>query len=185
MAGNQSAISICSNALILLGADPISDFSGKDAGSVAAANLFEVTYTEVLQSYDWNFSMVQRTLNRSPESPLFDYANKFPLPADCLRVARVSDSNYDILEHAIHSNSSSVSIAYIALTDINKAPIYFTNALEYLMAAKLSIPVTGDIDKASLYSQLAEKAMRKARHLDSRQTPTKDIQSKPFIEVRN
>lgn len=184
MAGNQSAISICSNALVLLGAEPISDFTSNDAGTVSAANLFPNTYLEFLQGYDWNFAKVQRTLSRDPQIPLLDFKNKFALPADLLRVINTSERKYDIVGDYIYADSDSISLTYVAQVDINKAPIYFTNALEYFMASKLAIPVTGDLDKMSVYSQMASASLKKARHIDSRQTPAQDVVSKPFIEVR-
>lgn len=184
MAGNQSVVSICSNALIMLGAEPISDLSGADAGTVAASNLFENAYQNVLESYDWNFARKKVQLARKQAAPINTYDYAFSLPTDLLRLINADSSDYDIIGNELQSSSQSVYIEYVANTDINKAPYYFANALELMMASKLAIPVTGDIDKASLYMGLYERAIRKARHLDARQTPTKDIVSKPFIDAR-
>ena len=185
MAGNTSAVSVSSNALILLGAEPIQDFSGNDAGTVAASNLFNTTYQDLLQAYDWDFARKYRELARSAATPDSGYNYKFLLPSDCLRVISTSSYDYQIAGGEIHTNDSQLKIEYVASVEINLAPVYFVNALEYMMAGKLAIPVTGDIDKADIYTKLAMQMIRKARHLDARQTPTQDIISKPFIDVRN
>jgi hypothetical protein len=184
MNGNRTAVSICSNALIMLGAEPIANFEGEGACSVASANLFNPTYISLLQSYDWNFTRKQAQLNRLAEKPLMGYSYKFALPTDCLRIISVTATDYELIENTVYANQAEIYCDYVASIDVTKAPIYFTSALEYLLASKLAIPVTGDLNKADIYKRMTDEALKKARHLDSRQTPTRAIVSKPFIDAR-
>ena len=54
-----SAIQLASNALLLLGHDPISSFTESTAGAQIASNLYETTYESLLTQHRWRFASKQ------------------------------------------------------------------------------------------------------------------------------
>lgn len=184
MSGNQTEISIVSNALILIGAEPITSYEDSGDPGIVGKSLFHGAYHELLQSYDWDFARKVVSLSRLAGETLSGYSAKYQLPSDMLRMIDADSASYDILGSELHTNASTVQIEYVADVNVESAPIYFTNALEYTLAAKLAVPLTGDLNKSDYYSKIAISAQRKARHNDARQTPNLAIQSKPFLEAR-
>lgn len=184
MAGNSTEIRISSNALILLGDEPISDYNGAGAGSVSSSNLFRPTYISLLSSYPWGFARKYKKLARLSEAPIDGYQYKFALPPEMLRLVDCSSSRFDLMGGNLLSDEQEVTIDYVADVAVDLAPEYFSTALELLLAEKLAVPVTGDLDKASYYKREAGLYIKKARFLDSTQTPTIAPKS-PQMAIRN
>ena len=64
-----SDIDIASNALILIGDNPISSFTEPGAGATAAANLYPVTYEQLLSEHPWTFALKEQKLNQLSQQP--------------------------------------------------------------------------------------------------------------------
>jgi hypothetical protein len=84
-----SAVQICSNALLLLGDNPIDSFDVDNNRTRLVANLYESKRDKVLRSHPWNCATKRVTLSPSAEAPAFDWAYQFPLPSDWLRTLSV------------------------------------------------------------------------------------------------
>jgi len=180
-----SAVSISSNALLLLGGSTISSFTDDSTGSQIAALLYETTYHALLTETRWNFASRTDRLARhtlSPENSPWAY--KFQLPSDCLYVTKCTDPVYDILERCLYSNSFSVDIRLTFPVKEVNLPAYFVRAFEYKLASLFAIPLTGDINKADYYYKLAEAELKKARYNDASQRPPTAIQDSPYIAAR-
>ena len=181
-----SKIQIASNALILLGDEPISAFDGNGSGAVAAENLYDTSYSAILTSFRWNFATKKKQLSRLTESPQNEYKYQFQLPSDLLlMITTYPASTYRILGNKLYSNSQKVEIDYIYKIDEANFPHYFVKAFEYYLAMQLAIPVTEDLNKAQLMEQMYNKEVRKARYADGQSAPNAPIQDTPNIFVRN
>ena len=82
----QSAISLCSKALIKLGARPIVSFNENTAEAEVASQLYTSVRDAMLSAYPWRFATSQSELARLAENPKADYAYSYQLPNDFLRV---------------------------------------------------------------------------------------------------
>ena len=58
-----SSIDIASNALLLIGDNPISSFDDPGAGAKVAANLYPETKKRMLSEHPWSFALKQQRLN--------------------------------------------------------------------------------------------------------------------------
>ena len=79
-------ISICSNALLKIGAESITSFLDGTAEAEVAANLYPLIRDGLLASYPWSFAVGQKSLPRLAGVPLADYSYAYRLPNDFLRV---------------------------------------------------------------------------------------------------
>lgn len=84
-----SAISICSNALLMLGARPINDFAEDSDHAVLCANVYPTVRAALLRRHPWNVTMHSVALSPSVTPPVMDFAYRFPLPGDCLRIWQI------------------------------------------------------------------------------------------------
>ena len=76
--------SICSNALLMLGAQTVASTSDGTDRSTLAANLYESARDSVLRSHPWNCATKRVVLAPDSAAPAFGYAAQFALPSDFL-----------------------------------------------------------------------------------------------------
>ncbi len=175
---------ICSNALILLGEQSITSFVDGSVGSDVAGTLFASTYQTALTETRWHFAT--KTANLSPllEKPE-NYTAKYTIPSDSLVVNSCSSNPYEIFEEELYTNCNGViQVEYIFEPELDACPNYFTQALEYQLAAKFAIPISNDLAKADYFEQLSARQIAKARFLDASSRTNQGITSSPYVEAR-
>lgn len=186
MAGNASDIALASNAMLLLGGSTIASFTEESAEAQIAANLFEHSYRLLLATHRWRFAVKQERLARLTQTPekIFNYM--FQLPTDIIYLIRTIDSQrYEIYGDKLYSNSTDVTIEYVYNIESDKIPSHFAKAVEFYLASQFAIPLTGDTEKASYYTQQYEKALVKAKFIDSSARPNQTFVNNRYTDVRN
>lgn len=178
-----SKVEIASNAMVLIGANPISSFTEGTEGTVADA-LYESTYTSVLASFRWRFASKQAVLSKLVAAPLNTWQYQYQLPTDLLVVIKTEYlGNYEIFGDKLYSDSPSLSIDYIYRVPETLLPAYFVKALEFLLAAQFAVPITDNTQRATLYETLYEKQLARAKNTDSTQRPQVAIQDSPLTGI--
>ena len=168
-------IEIASNALILLGDQPIASFTDGDTGSMLAANLYETTYHAMLTETLWHFATRTEQLAKLVEKPTNGYSNKYQLPVDCLYVVKADTSHYEIYERELYANADSVQIEMVYPVDEVNLPSYFVKALEYNLASLFAIPLTGNASRGEFYRTLYEAELKRAKRADASQRPASQV----------
>jgi hypothetical protein len=138
-----SEVSICNEALDLLGAARITSLT-EDSTNARECN---ACYTEQrdreLERHPWNFARTRVVLAPNTTAPVFDFSYAFLLPVDCLRVLLPNDRNtldWSLENHngspAILTNDgTSINLKYIKqITDPNSMPPTFRGALAAMIA---------------------------------------------------
>lgn len=183
-----SSIDIASNALLLIGDNPISSFDDPGAGATAAANLYPETKKRMLSEHPWSFALKQQRLNRLSQVPdvLTNYNHAFQLPTDLIRIWNIQDhSNYTLIGNLLYSNSTQLLCTYIYNVDEVNLPPHFVKALEYSLASDFAISVTEDNTMAGLYEQKSINAINKAMAIDSQGRPQVSIVDSPLLGARH
>lgn len=184
MAGLATKIEIISNALILLGDNPLSSLTEDTTGAVLGANLYEQTYRAMLSSHRWRFAVKKLSLSKLSSKPNTGYSYAYSLPSDIVYLIKTDSRAYQIYGSEIHSNTNTLEIEYVFRVEEDKLPAYFIKAIEYNLAYQFAVPLTGDISKGEYYQRLYKSAIATARNLDSSQHPQETFQSSPYTEVR-
>jgi len=180
-----TAISMSSNALLLIGHNTINSFSDAGAGARAAANLYSVVYEDAITSYPWRFSMGKVALSKLVASPLNEWTNAFQLPADLLLTYRTYPrSAFEIYEDKLYSDQETMEIDYWFKPAETSLPPYFVKLMQYLLAAEFAISVTDNRTLADTFAQAAMKQTMVAQNRDAQGRTNNAIESAPFIEVR-
>ncbi|MAN64441.1 MAG: hypothetical protein CMI60_21120 [Parvibaculum sp.] len=180
-----TSISMCSNALLMIGHGTISSFTEGGSGAEVASNLYDSTFEALLTTHRWRFASAKSQLGQLTDTPLNDFDYAYSLPSGYLfAIKAYPDVFYEIYENNVYTNSSSIALDYIFKPDESRLPSYFVKTLEYDLASQFAIPVTGNRSLAEIYTIKFENQLKRSKYVDSQSRPQVGILDAPFIEVR-
>ena len=176
-----SAVSICSNALLMVGAQTINSFDGDLSDRQRlAANLYETVRDYVLSSHPWNTCIKRVQLNPDVGAPLYDYAQQYSLPVDFLRLMSVGEAgleaDYRIESSKILCDSIPLKLRYI-WKNTNEAtwtPL-LVMSVTLAMRAVLAYPITQSTSLEQLIDQAIAGTLKTARTIDSQDQPPETL----------
>ena len=195
----SSPVEISNSALALLGEDAIISFDDPRT----AARLLSVQYDAqrklLIRSYRWNFAMELAILAPEVDAPLFGFAYKFLLPADYLKVVGVYDANSQTAK--LNYTGSDVifkTVGRYIQTDVNPLYLYylkdisnpvemdaiFVEALAAQIAMKLAMPLTNDLGKFQLASNLFKDLIKAAKSASAIENTPEMIIASDWIDAR-
>lgn len=187
----NSAVDICSRALILIGADPITSFEDGTTEALVSVNLYEDVARASLVNARWRFSTNQSVLNRLTDAPTgrYDYAYQQADGTLMVHAVTVNDFpiEYQIYGDKIYADTSPTDVViadYTYRANEEDWPSYFTLAVEYALATLFATSIARDAGLASLMKQAGQEAMAKARSLDAQQQTTRKLVTSRFITDR-
>lgn len=204
MAGGNSALSICSDALLMLGAKPISSFTeGTDEASVCD-RLYPDIRDQALMVYPWSFSFKKTQLARLVTTPTNEYKYEYQMPADRLGAPRavynsagtrdIPITAYRIMGSKLLTNEEVIYVDYQYSVPESEMPVWFIQLLKYLTAAHIAYPITDQLDKADYWRVTAVGTpgennrggyMRTAMNIDGMNQPVNSIKDFSLTLVRN
>lgn len=191
-------VSISSNALLRLGADPINSFDEADnTGSNIerarlASNLWPSVRRAVLRGGTWNCATKRALLSPDATAPAFGYAYRFQRPTDWLRNVSLSPDPEQVVEfdfrvegNFILTNEAVVYLVYIYdNTNPNTYDATLVAALETGMSAALAYPVTKSTSLAEAIAGELKDLLRDARNLDAQDDPNETLGDFPLYRAR-
>ena len=187
----NTPLKICSRASILMGGSPISSFTDGTAEADVANALYEDIARTALTSTRWRFATKQAVLTRAVAAPTGRFDAKYQLPTDLLMLSAVTVNDYPLIYDTYgdqiycDANENDELVAdYVYRVNETYWPPYFTLAVEFQVAAMLSVSIARDATLGSMMDQQAERQMIKARRLDSQQQTTRKLQTSRFIAQR-
>jgi len=203
MATGDTDIRICSDALLMLGANPISSFTEGTDESNICDRLYPDIKIRTLTMYDWSFSFKKTQIARLVTTPTNEYKYEYQLPSDIIgRPNAVYDSSdvgapprreYRLMGDKLLTDYEKVYIDYQYNVPEYALPHYFVQLLKYEMAWHLAMPITDQAEKSEYWRTIAEGTpgengrggyMRQAMNIDSQGNPTNAIQDFSLINVR-
>lgn len=139
-----SEVEICSNALRMLGANPIIALTDASTEARLCNGLYAGTRDDLIAQHPWNFCKRRVALAQLVDVPAFEYAVQYELPADCIGILKTWPEyvQYKIEGRRILSHSGGMKLLYKArIEDPDLFPVYFVTVLEYYLAARLAYPL--------------------------------------------
>lgn len=186
---SATSVSICSNALLMLGAQTISSFDDGTDRATLAANLYESTRDAVLRSHTWNCAVKRVVLAPDAKAPAFDYSAQFTLPADFLRLLQVGEETEDV-DFKIESGKILASGTVLNLRYIWKNTTESTwdamlvKAMELHMAAAMAYSITMSAAKEELQLGKLERFMKQCRAVDGQDDPAQTLGDERLLNAR-
>lgn len=204
MASGDTDLKVCSDALLLLGAAPISSFNEGTDGANVCDRIYPDLKKSTLQSFPWSFSFKKVQLARTINTPVNQYKYEYQLPSDRLgTVRRVFNStavgagtytDWIIQGDKLLTNQETVVIDYQYLPTESEMPSYFIQLLKYMMAWHLADPITDQITKTQQWQITAIGSpsengrggyFRTAMVIDGQGNTTAAFEDFSLIAVRN
>lgn len=165
MASADSALSICSDALLLLGANPLSSFNEGTTAATVADRLYDDIKTTVLTQYPWSFTLKKVQLAQSTSTPLNEWAYAYQLPSDRIAAPRAvfysgavgvpTTTDFEIFGDKLYTDFPTIYIDYQYDPGEANYPKYFVQLLKYFMAWHFAEPVTDVTTKAQYWQTIA------------------------------
>lgn len=179
-------ISICSNALLKLGARAISSFDDGTDMATLCSNIYPEARDSLLRSHLWNFAVKRTNLAAEVTAPAYEYGFAHPLPADYIRLLSIED----ILDYALENNrilthETPIYVQYVFKnTDTATYDTLFVELLTQKMVAELAYAVTRSDSKAQSEMSKFAAMLKQARNVDAQEQPQPQFQSFPLVEAR-
>lgn len=171
-------VTICNLALAKLGESPI---TAPDPNGTPAQRLCYLFYhparREVLCAHAWSFASTLTTLETSEnEMAAAGYQAPHTLPADCLRVLRVSSPMWTLRGLTIYCPGPTIRVLYIRdEEDTTLFDSLFTEALATRLACKLCISLTGSSTaRKALTEEYRRLSLPEASHFNAVQSHSND-----------
>lgn len=183
-------ISLCSRALIKLGAQPIASFVSGSAEADIADALYSVTRDALLTAYPWSFATAQVALSASSTPPVADYQYAYDLPADFLRAISVGSTSkargarYRIIGGTLHCDQDAPVLSYIFRPGEADFPPFFDALLIARLSAEFCLPLTENASRAELLFRQSEDELKKARGIDAQQDTPQRLDQFSLIDAR-
>jgi hypothetical protein len=163
---------ICNAALSHCGTrSKVSSIDEPSPEAQACTTHFVMARDATLRAFDWNFARLTVAL-ADLGSPPARWAQRYALPADCVRIRRLNDApvlkfSETFFEMAADTDSTGAIISVI-LTDLSPvSAIYtarvtdplrwdqgFTDTMAYALAARICFELTGKEDRASALTKM-------------------------------
>lgn len=170
----SSEVQICNMALAHLGQSQfLQSLTERSKAASVCSVFYEPTRDLLLRAYDWNFARRRKTLAlTSVEVPNWQYAYRYP--ADCMAIrglvvkgqrALRSDQRvpYEVAtdgdQKLILTDLAEAEIVYTAkITNVALFDETFINALAYLLASHIAMPMVAEPALAKRCAEQAEAA---------------------------
>ena len=184
-----SFVEITSNALRLLGDDPITSLSDDSERARLVNALYEEVRDEVTRAAMWNCAKDRQVLASLATTPAFGWSFYHQLPSTCLRVVDVLSGDIRV-EHELEGRKlmtdvSSVNLIFLKkITDPNDMDSLFIGVYTAKLAAELAEPITGSRSLAEQMWQLYERKVREARTIDSQEGTVSNLDIQQLVDAR-
>lgn len=165
MASGDTKLTICSDAMIMLGAAPISSFAEATDAAKVADRLYDDIRDMMIQQYDWSWSVKKVKLARLEAAPLNEWKYAYALPGDILGDPKaLFDSSavgsrpvreWEIYGTSVFCNYEDVYIDYQYRVLESLMPSYFVRVLKSALASAFAVPVTDSTAKADYFQAIA------------------------------
>ena len=187
----NSGIDICSRALILIGADPITSFDDGSTEALVSVNMYEDIARAALVNSRWRFATNQAVLNLLTDAPTGRYNKAYQLPSDILMLHAITNEDspieYQLYGSKVYADTTDADVIiadYSFRAEEQSWPSYFTLAVEYALATVFATSIARDSTLGGLMQGQAERSMAKARSLDSQQQTARKLTTSRFVTER-
>ena len=203
MAAGDTKLSIVSDALIMLGASPLSSFADGTDEAQVGDRLYDDVRDTILMQYPFSWTLKKVQLARLVDAPINEWKYNYQFPGDMLGNPRaVFNTNavganpvrdFEIYSGGLFTNLEEVYIDYQFRPEPAIFPPYFVRLLKTALAAEFAEPITDQITKADYYHNKAYGSpaenmrgglMRVAINIDGASQPSQNIQEFPIADIR-
>lgn len=183
-----TSVSICSNALLMVGAGPISSLSENTDQARICSNLYQPVVDAVMRRHTWNCCIKRVILAPLADAPAFDYSAQFPLPSDWVRTIQVGEHGnelgYITEGRKILANTAALSLRYVARVSEDQWDASMIDVVTLAMAARIAYPITKSSALAQTLEGKLQYEFKFARAVDGQDDPPETLGDFPSFASR-
>lgn len=185
----STKVSICNEALNMIGAQSILSFEDGSANAMRCAAIYDGTRKSLLRMHPWSCAKKRAQLAPSSTHPCFGYQHAFPLPRDFERLVGAGIKEFEIENRHILANANIINLIYIFDNDNEQTwDSLLAECMALYMASKLGKPITGSNAEADSAYQKLQQLMKQARAINGQERPSQtfsdDYDDTSLIGVR-
>lgn len=173
-----TAVSICSNALMMLGKSPIASLQEDNDRAKYCANLYPSLRDSLLRKHFWNCAIKRVLLSPDAVAPAYGYTAQFPLPSDFLRLMEVGRpgafiADFQLENRMILANATALPLRYVWRNDVeDNWDVGLVETATAMMAALLAFPLVQSTSLRDSLLETATKTLREAQAIDGQENPS-------------
>ena len=184
-----TSVSICSNALLRLGAQTIASLSESNDRARLAANLYETVRDSTLRSHPWNCAVKRVILAPDSTVPAFDFTAQFTLPSDWLKTLQVGQDGFEVEYRTesgkIMASGTSLALRYIWRNTVESTwDAMLVEAMELAMAAAMAYGITKSASMVEVAQTALKAHMKLCRAADGQDDPPDTLGDFPLMQSR-
>jgi hypothetical protein len=184
-----SSVSICSNALAMLGGGVFSSFDEPKPHVGTAANLYPSVRDDVLRLHTWNCATKRVLMAPLAAVPAFGFSKQFQLPGDWLRTLQVGYDGCPIPYRSegqrLLASATVLPLVYIFRNEVEASwSTNLVHVMELAMAAKMAYAVTSSTSVRDSYRDEFARELKVAKAIDGQDDPPEEFAAGSFLESR-
>jgi len=188
-----SEVEICSDALGLLGEDPITSFDDATKKARLCNRFYPQVRDAVLRAYPWRCAIALQVLSQLAGTDVLtgtSYSNTYQLPVNpyCLRALLLNNDKYilwEVIGRKLVTDESAVTLKYIArITEPGYFDSLLIDTIVTRLAQQLAYPITGNPAMVKVLLELYSYKLSEARSIDSMEGSLDTYDSDDLLEVR-
>ena len=173
---STTKVSICNEALSLIGAKSILSFDENTENARRCASIYDSTRKALLRMHPWSFAKKRAQLAPVTTHPTFGYGYAFPLPANFVRVISVGIENYEIEGRHILADTDLINLQYVSDQDNEELwDSLFVECMVLYLVHKLAKPITGSQAESDSAWQKLNNMLKQARAINGQERPAQDF----------
>jgi hypothetical protein len=184
-----SQVSICSNALLILGAQPISSMDDANDRARLCNSLWDTTLDNLLRSHLWNCAIKRTSIAADSTAPAYDYSYQYTLPSDFLRLIAVGEYGHEpdhrVEGRKILCDDTPLKLRYVYRnTDVGTWDSMLVQAMTLSMAARMAYAITQSASMEQTRNQELQAHMKQARAIDGQDDPPETMGDMRLLAAR-
>ena len=169
-------ISICNEALSMIGAKTIQSFDDNTENARRCAAIYDSSRKALLRMHPWSFAKKRMQLAPVVTHPTFGYAHAFPLPSDFVRVIDTGQIGYEIEGRHILANSNLINLVYVFDNQNEQTwDALFCECMALYLIKKIAKPITGSNAEGDSAWQELKNMLKQARAVNAQERPSQDF----------
>lgn len=197
----ETQISICSRALVQLGAQPISAFTEGDTGRICAS-VYPGLRNGILSRFPWRFLMAKKSLSRDSVAPAGEWKYSYIIPGDAMGLGhavfsnssdKISTKEFEVFGRRIYTDHEELILDYKSRVTEAEWPDYFSDAVVSCVCAAIALAVTDQQNVAETwqykaYGPPSDNGMGgdlgTAMTVDAQSSVSEGFDSNTFVDAR-
>jgi hypothetical protein len=145
-------VSLCSRALVGLGAGSISSFDEESDRATICRETYPGMKAALLSKYAWRFLMTKKLLTRDAVAPIGEWTYSYIVPGEALSGAahavfysaenKLAANRYELFGRRIYTDEAVVYVDFVADQPESAWPAYFQQLMVYAFRAEVAFAIT-------------------------------------------